>query len=146
MGIAKNEINFDNITKNLANCCLTEEKCGACKEEKCLIGYSKKCILGCFKNDVTYVENGFKNIPSADAKLYDQHNLVVGISDILKQCRSCKEDHYDNCIINVLRSCYEVILFGETQKYDGSALVYLNEVKDSNKEIMQKIMEEYLKK
>ncbi|AWZ48527.1 hypothetical protein C3495_06720 [Clostridiaceae bacterium 14S0207] len=144
MGIANNEINFNSIIKNLGNSCLTEERCNTCNKEKCLIGYSKKCINGCFKNDVTYVESGFENIPSIDTKIYEQQDIIAGISDILKQCRSCKENHYDNCIINVLRSCYEIILFGEHQEYSGSALVYLNKIKDINEEIGDKIFQQYM--
>lgn len=146
MGIANNEINFDSIIENLGKCCLTEKQCHKCDKEKCLIGYSKKSILGCLKNDVTYVEDGFKNIPIADTRLYEEEDLIIGIADILKQCRSCKEDHYDNCIINVLRSCYEVILLGEPQQYKGSALVYLNELKNSNEKVEEKIMKVYLDK
>jgi len=95
------------------------------------------------KNNVTYVENGFDNIPVSDTKIYDTYSLVVAIADILKQCRSCKEDHFNNCLINVLRSCYEVALFGEPQEYDGNALSYLKNLQNINKDIADKIFIEY---
>lgn len=146
MGILSNEVNYNNLKHNLNQCCLENFSCKHCNKRNCLIGYSKINIYNCMKNNVTYVENGFDNIPVSDTKIYDTHSLVVAIADILKQCRSCKEDHFNNCLINVLRSCYEVALFGEPQEYDGNALSYLKNLQNINKDIADKIFIEYRRK
>ncbi len=143
MGVFANEINFDSLITNLGNCCLKKDSCTSCIKEKCLIGYSEESVKKCLKNNVTYVENGYENIPLADTKVYDHDNLIIAIADILKQCKSCRENHYDNCIINVIRSCYEVALVGETQKYKGSTLIYLSDIKYLNEDIGNKILDKY---
>ncbi len=143
MGNSNGELNFNDLITNLGRCCLTKGVCGECSKEKCLIGYSKESVTNCIKNNVTYVMNGSANIPINDTKLYDAEGLIIAIADTLKQCKGCKENHYDNCIINVLRSCYEVGLFGEIQDYKGSALVYLNMIKDINPDLAVKVFEAY---
>ncbi|EES49844.1 MULTISPECIES: hypothetical protein [Clostridium] len=146
MGVAFKDVNFNELVNKLAPCCLEEETCSTCTKEKCLIGYGKECIKGCLKNKVTYVENGYGNIPIADTKLYDKDYVITAIADILKRCKSCQENHYDNCIINVLRNCYEISLFGEGQEYQGSAFMYLNGLKSVNEEIADKIFAKYSEK
>ena len=47
-------------------------------------------------------------------------------------------------IVNILRSCYEVILFGEEKEYKGNALVYLNDLKGSNPEMADKLFQKYM--
>ena len=145
MGILTKDIKFNVLISDLWNCCLKEDICGTCEKNKCLIGYCKNSLKGCVMEDVTYVKDGMDNLPSSDLKLYDNHNLIEAISQILKQCRSCKEDHYDNCIINILRSTYEIILFGEPQDYNGSVLVYLDKIKAINPELSSKIFDTYMR-
>lgn len=146
MGTLSVELNFNTVITNLGACCLTTEVCRTCSKESCLIGYSKECVTNCIKNNVPYVINGCDNIPKNDAKLYDSESMVIAIADILKQCKGCKENHYDNCILNVLRSCYEIGLFGEIQDYKGSALVYLNSIKDINPDLASKVFQVYSQK
>ncbi|GAA0122348.1 MAG: hypothetical protein KID00_02335 [Clostridium argentinense] len=139
-----NEINFDRLITNLGNCCLKKDNCCTnCVKETCLIGYSEESVKKCLKNNFLYVENGYANIPLADIKVYDHDNLITAIADILKQCKNCRENHYNDCIINIIRSCYEVALIGEMQKYKGSALVYLSDIKNINEDIGNKIFEKY---
>ena len=140
MGIQHSEVNYDNLINNLGNCCLTEERCGTCKQSNCLIGYSKKCVISCLKSSVTYVIDGQANIPTIDGKVYDKHNLIDATADVLKQCKNCNKDHFDNCLINVLRNCYEVLLFGEKQDYNGSNLLYLNDIKSLDEEIAEELL------
>lgn len=139
MAVLYNEVNFNKLINSLGKCCLTENACGSCKKSKCLIGYSKECLIGCLKNQVTYVMDGQANIPLADGKVYDNHDLVDAISDTLMQCKNCKENHFENCIINVLRNCYEILLFGEIQEYKGSTLLYINDIRNENEDIANEV-------
>ncbi|MEG0295212.1 MAG: hypothetical protein RR620_00755 [Clostridium sp.] len=145
MAISYNEINFNNLIGKVGTCCLTEDVCGTCKKSDCLIGYSKECVSGCLRNKVAYVMDGQERIPLADGKIYEKEDLVDAISDTLIQCKSCKEEHFDNCIINVLRNCYEVLLFGDIKEFKGSTFLYLTQVKENNEalatEIFQRISE-----
>lgn len=142
MGILNSEVNYDQVVSDLGKCCLGTDSCGVCKQEACIIGYGKKCITGCFKEGVTYVEDGGENIP-IDTKIFHEEVLSKGIAHILKQCKSCSENHFENCIINVIRNCYEVAIFGELQPYEGSAFRYLNQIHNSNPEIAGVIIEHF---
>lgn len=143
MGILNSEINYDKIISDLANCCLGEEVCNSCDKASCIVGFAQKSITNCFKEGVTYVENGSDEIPIADLKIYDEENFENGIAHILKQCRSCQEEHFDNCIINIIRNCYEIGLFGEVQEYKGSNFRYLNQIHNSHSKIAENIINEF---
>ena len=146
MGIFYEDLHDELILKDLGTVCLTEETCGTCTKANCLIGYAKQCLLDCVKNKVTYVENGMDKIPVDDMKIYLEENLALGIANILKTCRSCGQEHFDNCIINVLRSCYEVALFGEEREYTGSSFAYLTKLQADQKIHSDLVLEFYNQK
>jgi hypothetical protein len=147
MGIRYDEINLQEIFQDLGTVCKTERACGHCAGPACLVGYSKECAANCRKKKVTYVEDGVANIPPSDIRGgYDEYDVLHAISHLLVQCRSCKETHYDNCIINVIRNCLEVIEFGEELDYEGTSLQYMMKVSQLNPEKGAVIMEEYQKK
>lgn len=140
MGILNSELNYDLVLKDLTDCCL---KCGECQKEECLVGYAQKSITTCFREGVTYVENGSEKIPVTDFKMYNEEEFEKGIAHILRQCRSCKENHFENCIINIIRSCYEVGLFGEVQAYEGSNFRYLNQINMKFPEKAVRVIDEF---
>ena len=76
------------------------------------------------------VAQGMAHIPTMDFKVFDEVELETAIAHILKECKGCKEEHTEDCIINVIRSCYEVGLLGDVQPYEGSALQYLMYIKE----------------
>lgn len=140
MGIEHSEVNYNNLINNLGNCCLTESICGTCKEGECLIGYGKKCVVNCLKEGVTYIIDGQANIPYIDGKVYDISDLIDATADVLKQCKNCDKNHFDNCLINVLRNCYEILLLGEMQEYKGSNLLYLDDIKSVDEKIAKELL------
>lgn len=121
----KKGLNADLIAEDLEKCCLTEEVCGSCQDKGCIIGYAKHCIANFKRVPHKEVEGGMKNIPTMDFKVFDEAEMEKGIVHMLKECKNCKEDHTEDCIINVIRSCYEVALFGDHQPYEGTTLQYL---------------------
>ena len=144
MAIMTNEINLMEIFKDLGKICKTPEVCGYCAERACLIGYARNVTADCRKAKRTGVPNGFANIPPSDIRGgYDEYNVLHAIAHLLVQCRSCKEDHYDNCLINVVRSCLEVIEFGEEQKFNGNVIQYLMQISEISPTKADIIREEY---
>ncbi len=119
------------VEEDLGNCCRNEAVCGQCQKENCTIGYAKECIRNYQEVPKKEVNNGMERIPTTDFKMFDEAELEMAIAHILKECKDCKEDHTDNCIINVIRSCYEVGLLGDVQPYEGSALQYLMYLKEN---------------
>lgn len=143
MGVQFNEVNFSKLFNTMRRCCLSEEACGTCSNESCLIGYGEESIRGCMINKRTYVQGGFENLPLSDTKIYDTDELITGIVEILKTCKSCSEEHYEDCIVNVLRGCYEVSLLGEEQNYPGSTFIYFNNIKKVNPKMAERLFDAY---
>ena len=79
-----------------------------------------------------------------DCKVFEETDLEIAIAHILKECKDCKEDHVKNCIINVIRNCYEVGLFGDMQPYEGITLQYVMRLKSEFPERSQEIAAEYM--
>lgn len=144
MAITKEELNLLQIFSDLGRICQTEAVCRKCAGRACLVGYSKDCAASCRVKEVTYVDKGFAEIPPADIRGgYDEFEVLHAIAHLLLQCRSCKKDHYEDCIINVVRSCLEVIEFGEEQVYEGDPLSYMMKIRDLDEQKADIIAEEY---
>lgn len=139
----QSDMDFNRVLNDLGNCCLTESVCGNCSKPDCIVGYATKSITKCLKDDVIYVVDGQQNIPFFDLKMYDEETFIKGIAHILKMCKSCSENHFDNCIINIVRNCYEIGLFGEIQSYEGSNFRYLAQIHNSKPDIAVRIIDEF---
>ncbi|MDE6404150.1 MAG: hypothetical protein K2M20_00695 [Lachnospiraceae bacterium] len=126
----KKGLNAGLVGADLENCCRKEAACGQCQKTNCVIGYGKQCINDYRREPKKEVLQGMEHIPTTDFKVFDEVELETAIAHILKECKDCKEDHTEDCIINVIRSCYEVGLLGDVQKYEGSALQYLMYLKE----------------
>lgn len=143
MGILYSEVHYDQLITDIENCCLTESVCTTCDKPSCIVGYAQNCIMESMKNKVTYIEGGDTAIPFTDFKLYEREDFVQGIAHTLKMCRSCHHNHYAQCIISVIRNCYEIVLFGEAQPYNGSNLRYLNYLHTHHPELAEWIITEF---
>lgn len=144
--MATGEFSYFNLFQDIGKVCLSEAACGTCAEKNCLIGYAKTSVAECRKAGVSYVKDGFINIPYQDTKVnYDEESALNGIAHVLKQCKSCKENHYSDCVLNVVRSTYEIIVFGESQPFNGSAFAYLMKLQSKDPERAAMILEEYQK-
>lgn len=125
----KKGLNAELIWNDLQDCCRAQSICGQCQEENCIVGYAKKCIEDYRKEPKKEIPNGTEHIPTMDCKAFDETKLEFAIAHILKECKDCREDHVEDCIINIIRNCYEVGLLGDVQPYEGSALQYLMHLK-----------------
>lgn len=144
MAISKENINLQEIFQDLGKICLTEAHCQKCAEKGCLIGYSKECAAQCRIKQQTFVEDGFAQIPPADIRGgYDEYEVLHATAHLLLQCRSCKQDHFENCVINIIRSCFEVIEYGDEQIYEGDVLSYMMKIHKLYPEKAAIIAEEY---
>lgn len=142
----KKGLNADLVWSDLQNCCMSESTCGSCQGTACTMGYAKQCITEYRKEPQKEVPDGVKRIPVTDFKVFDEIELETAIANILKECKDCKEEHTENCIINVIRNCYEVGLFGDRHTYEGNALQYLMYIQNTYPEKSKKIAELYMNK
>lgn len=134
-------IDYNMLISEISECCLTEKVCEKCRKEQCLIGYSIEGIKTCLKDKVDFLESGMAGIPYSDIKIYDTETIVKALAALLHQCRNCNVYHDEECVINIVRSTFEVILFGEPQEYGGSTLMYLSEIREANPEIAQHVFD-----
>lgn len=141
--VHKKGLNADLVWNDLQNCCRSEDVCGQCQNETCTIGFAKQCIQNYQKAPQKEVPGGVERIPTTDFKVFDEIELETAIAHILKECKDCKEDHTENCIINVIRNCYEVGLLGDVHPYEGSALQYLMYLQSNFPEKAARIAELY---
>lgn len=124
-GVHKKGLNAELIGNDLENCCRGEALCSQCRGNACIIGFAKQCISDYKKAPKKEVPGGTSNIPTTDSRVFDEVALETAIAHILKECKDCKEDHTEDCIINVIRNCYEFGLLGDMHPYEGSSLQYL---------------------
>ncbi len=123
-------INYEGLITKIKDVCLTEQSCGMCKQDKCLIGYCKRSLTTCFKDNNDFLDGGLDKLPLSDMKVYDDETVVDSLAFLLQQCKNCNLYHDEDCIINIVRSAFEVILLGDPQEYKGSTLMYLNDIKN----------------
>lgn len=123
--VHKKGLNAELIMNDLANCCRSADVCGKCQQAACSIGYARQCVENYQKEPKKEVPNGTENLPTSDYKAFDELELEIAIAHVLKECKDCKEDHVEDCIINVIRNCYEIGLLGDAQPYEGSSIQYL---------------------
>ena len=105
---------------------------------------ASQCIKEYQNEPKKEVPNGVERIPTMDCKVFEETDLEIAIAHILKECKDCKEDHVENCIINVIRNCYEIGLFGDMQPYGGNTLQYVMRLKSKFPERSQEIAAEYM--
>ena len=128
----KKGLNADLIATDLQKCCRGEALCSTCQGKSCTIGFAKHCIQNYKIEPKKEVPGGTEDIPLTDFKVFDEEELETAIAHILKECKECKEDHTEDCIINVIRNCYEVGLLGDIHPYEGTALQYLMFLKENH--------------
>lgn len=138
------EFDFIKMFYDIRKLCLTEDHCGTCKGEACLIGYARKCIGEASQKDTDTLHGHFQDIPAYDINGgYDNQDALEAIAHTLQQCRSCKDNHTADCLVNIVRACYEVIAFGDHQAYTGSTFMYLAELSKEHPEAAAIISEAY---
>ena len=129
--VHKKGLNAELIENDLENCCRGEALCQQCRGNNCIIGFAKQCVSNYKEAPKKEVPGGTSGIPTTDFRTFNEIELETAIAHILKEGKDCKEDHTEDCIINVIRSCYEVCLLGDTHPYEGSSLQYLMYLKNN---------------
>lgn len=138
------EFDFIKMFYDIKQVCMSEDVCGTCTYGDCLVGYARECIGEAKKQDTDTLKGAFNKIPTLDTKGgYDKNLAMDAIAHTLQQCKSCKDFHKLDCLVNVIRNCYEVIVFGEEKEYPGSTFMYLNKISQDNPEIANYISEIY---
>lgn len=138
------EFNFLKMFYDVKQLCFTEEICGTCKEKGCLVGYARAAIGEAKKKDTDTIIGWHRDIPNYDINGgYDKHDAMEAIAHTLQQCKSCKDIHTKDCLVNIIRCCYDIIAFGDEQPYIGSTFSYLAMLQEKDEEAAAFISEIY---
>lgn len=136
-------VDIEALINAVSKCCLGEAQCGTCDMDNCLIGYCKKMLTTSLKDNTEFIDGGVENLPYYDTRFYDEVDVADTIGFLLNQCRNCNLYHDEACIINIIRSALEIILLGQVQEYKGSVLIYLNNIRDADEAVADKILEAF---
>lgn len=142
----EHKIDFSNISRKIEQCCRTTEECGRCNKSKCLIGFSKAVNKFVQMKNIYNIENGAQMIPRIDLKVYDEDALKEALLEILMQCQNCRDNHDEDCVVNLVRSALELALIGEAIEYKGNVLTYIMDLSKINQDKGREIMELYKKR
>lgn len=131
------EIDFSQIEKDLEACC---QECDlnasdSCEGSKCLVGFAKKIVKFSKVNGSLSIAGGNTLIPSTDFKIYNTQPIAKNLADTCKQCKNCRENHSDDCVIALIRKSLENTMLKENIDYPGSVLMYLMQVSKQNSEL-----------
>ncbi len=143
--MASREVNLERIRSAVDRCCKTEAECKKCEKVGCLIGYCQLTLDYSIQKRSFRIPGGSRHIPRRDFKAYYQSDLLLALAEVLLQCQGCRDNHEEECVINVTRSALELALLGESLNYEGSALLYLMQVNRLNPDIGKELMQLYEK-
>lgn len=137
------EVSFEKLEKELEHSCqecdLNER--GDCEGNKCLIGFAKKIVKFSKVNGALSISGGSTLIPTGDFKIYNTETIAQTLASTCKQCKNCRENHSDDCVVSLIRKSLENTVLKENVLYPGSVLMYLMQVAKQNQDLAQKIKE-----
>jgi len=141
LNYGEQEIDFDKLEKALVQCCGDCDLNGTdgCEGSKCLVGFAKKVIKFAKTNGALSISGGATLIPSSDFKMYEMDPVAYALAQTCQQCKQCRENHTDDCIVALSRKAIENTLLKENIAYPGSVLMYLMKVGKQNPELAQRI-------
>lgn len=139
-------VDIDKIRKVVDRCCKTDAECGECVKVHCLIGFCQTVLNYCRQKQSYTIPQGYRFIPRSDFRAYYQKDLIRAVVEVLLQCQNCRDNHEEDCVINIIRSSLELALLGENIPYDGSAFGYLIKVNSKNPEVGSVLLQEYQQK
>ncbi|WP_167958781.1 hypothetical protein [Anaerosporobacter faecicola] len=134
---------FDTIKESIENTCDCTTCDLSCATSNCAMAFAKDYREKCLAAKAKGIGISTDDIPSLDTKHYEQDEITTGVALMLTLCHDCNSDHTDDCVINVVRSCYEVAGLGEIVEYPGNTVAYLMNLGKTHKELAQEVMLKY---
>ncbi|MZP30472.1 hypothetical protein GTO91_12185 [Heliobacterium undosum] len=142
--MTENEIRFEEISKKLDSLCLHGEACRTCEKNKCLVFFSRKVANYALAKKVTNIPQGCSMIPNQDLKIYSEKEIIEALALVLLQCKDCRDNHEEDCSVNIVRTCLEYALFGDKLPYRGSTTMYFLDAHKSSERIGKQLKETFI--
>lgn len=141
--MAARNINLDTMQKFIDRCCKTESECGTCNRTHCLIGFAQTALAYARQKNTYRIPRGHELVPQDDLRVYYQEDLINALVEVLLQCQNCRDNHEEECVINVTRRALELALLGDNFDYEGSVFAYLMQLNRHNREIGARLLQAY---
>ncbi|MBC9785134.1 hypothetical protein H1S01_11505 [Heliobacterium chlorum] len=141
---AQNDYDFHGIRQNLEHLCLNGEICTGCEKNRCLVFFSKKVADYAMNKNVFTIPQGCSMIPKQDLKTYHEDELIESLSLVLQQCKDCRDNHDDDCSVNLIRTSLEYALFGDSLAYRGSTTIYFIDAHNANNRIGKLLKDKFM--
>lgn len=137
----KEDVNLDKLAKLLNDFCIDcdENAAKTCKEATCLVGFAKKVVRFASEKGVLDIPGASKLVPVNDFKTYYQESVARAIAESCRQCKECRDNHSQDCVISLVRTSLEYAVLQEQIEYPGSVFIYLAKVKQQNEDISTQI-------
>ena len=136
-------IDLERIEKVVDHCCKTEAECGSCDKAHCLIGFAQTALAYARQKNTARIPRGHEFVPQDDLRVYYQQDLIAALAEVLLQCQNCRDNHEEECVVNVTRRSLELALLGENFDYEGSVSAYLMQVGRHNQETGNCLLQAY---
>ncbi|MGI9861541.1 hypothetical protein SDD30_09185 [Moorella naiadis] len=141
--MAARNIDLNRMQEFIDRCCKTESECSQCNRTQCLIGFAQTAIAYARKKNTSRIPRGHELVPQDDLRAYYQDDLTNALVEVLLQCQNCRDNHEEECVINVTRRALELALLGDNFEYEGSVFTYLMQLTRHNQEIGNKLLRVY---
>lgn len=123
----------DNIGTLLKDVCRTEAVCGTCEGANCPVGFAKQICKQSADLKPPHVKGAAEATPKYSSPgAFDEDIVLTLLANTLLECKACKDNHTDDCVLAVARHACEVIEFSEHIEYDGNPLSYMVKVNEEN--------------
>ncbi|MDN5344224.1 MAG: hypothetical protein PWQ18_335 [Clostridia bacterium] len=136
-------VDLNKIRVFIDRCCKTEAECGTCNKAHCLIGFAQTALAYARQKNTTRIPRGHEFVPHDDFRVYYQQDLIEALAEVLLQCQNCRDNHEEECVINVTRRSLELALLGENFDYEGSVSAYLMQAGRHNPETGGRLLQAY---
>ncbi|QGP92388.1 hypothetical protein MGLY_17630 [Neomoorella glycerini] len=136
-------VDLDKIQGVIDRCCKTEAECGTCSKAHCLIGFAQTVLAYARQKNTVRIPRGHELVPQDDFRVYYQQDLIAALVEVLLQCQNCRDNHEEECVINVTRRALELALLGENFEYEGSVSAYLMQVGRHNHDLGARLLQAY---
>lgn len=117
-----------------------------CKPATCMVGFAARSLKFARQKGIFDIPGAMRHIPQSDMKHYFVEDIVPALAETNLQCRECRDNHSQDCVIALARTCLENTVLEKNIEFPGHMFMYLAMVKEQNQELAKLLAEEIQKR
>lgn len=103
-------VNLQPLSSLMGNLCLSTACCGDCNDSKCLVAFWFNVLAMPQKEFEAALQTFSNTLPCSDEKNYAKEIALKCQTMVLLQCENCRQEHHEDCIINLLRRTFHYFI------------------------------------